>query len=52
MNLVTDELYVLQMTDNASRSGFEGFFVMVGNCINEDSGLAHVFVTPGAMNVC
>jgi hypothetical protein len=39
------------MTDSASRSGFEGFFVMVGNCINEDSGLAHVFATSGAENV-
>lgn len=39
-----------QMADNAHRSGFEGFFVMVGNCINEDSGLGHVSVTPGAEN--
>lgn len=31
--------------------GFEGFFVVVGNCINEDAGLAKVFVTPGAEEV-
>jgi hypothetical protein len=43
---------MFQMADNASRSGFEGFFVMVGNCINEDGGLAHVSVTSGAENVC
>ena len=43
--------YNMQMADNARRSGFEGFFVLVGNCINEDSGLGHVSVTPGAENV-
>jgi len=38
------------MTDG-SMQGFEGFFVIVGNCVNEDGGLAKVFTTPGAEDV-
>lgn len=39
------------MTDGSTHHGFEGFFVIVGNCMNEDAGLARVFVTPGAEDV-
>lgn len=39
------------MTEGSTH-GFEGFFVIVGNCVNEDGGLATVFTTPGAENVC
>jgi hypothetical protein len=39
------------MNDSSARFRFEGFFVLVGSCINEDAGLAHTFVTSGVENV-
>jgi len=35
----------------SNSSGFETLIVTVGNCLNEDSGLSNVYVSPGAEDV-
>lgn len=41
----------IKMLHACRQHGFQGFFALVGNAVNEDAGLGKVFVTPGADGV-
>jgi len=44
-------MLLLQFSGLSKAHGIEGIYILAGKVINQDGGLGHAFITPGAEGV-